>query len=104
MRTYNSSRTDLFRLPNNRTLVRHDNDDEFSTDNSGTCPHAAPVRTYDVTAVLANTALRNHWTSRWCPRMTRPPSMLERRSTPGAAHSSTTPAYRAGQRQVRPAP
>ncbi|WP_075306501.1 hypothetical protein [Hyalangium minutum] len=59
LRTYNSSRTDLFRLPNNRTPVRHGNADDFYTDNSGTCPHAAPVRTYDVTAVLANTALGN---------------------------------------------
>ena len=57
MRSYNTPRTDLYALPTTRAPLRIANPADFSTDSGGSCPRAAPVRAYDVTAVLANTAL-----------------------------------------------
>lgn len=59
MRSYDTARMDLFTLPNNRMPVRIANPEDFSTDSGGSCPHTAPVRTHDITAVLANIALGN---------------------------------------------
>ncbi|REG31950.1 hypothetical protein ATI61_105277 [Archangium gephyra] len=57
MRSYNTPRTDLFPLPTTRAPLRIANPADFSADAGGACPRAAPVRAYDITAVLANTAL-----------------------------------------------
>jgi len=56
IRTYNQSRTDLFRLPNTAVPFVVANQLLFR---GGACPLTAPVRSYDVTAVLANVALGN---------------------------------------------
>ncbi len=57
MRSYNTSRTDIYRLPTTQVPLRISNPTDFVVDSAGVCPRAAPVRSYDVTAVLANTAL-----------------------------------------------
>ncbi len=59
VRTYNIPRTDLFPLPSTRVPRQATNLTDFSVNNAGVCPRAAPVRRYDITAVLANTALGN---------------------------------------------
>jgi hypothetical protein len=57
LRTYGSNRKDLFELPDNpRGLIQVRNQNEFS----GVCPKVAPVKTFDVTAVLANDILPNN--------------------------------------------
>ena len=53
LRAYNNRRGDLFRLPTTVAPVRIANDKEFD----GPCPVDAPLREFDITAVLANTAL-----------------------------------------------
>jgi hypothetical protein len=53
LRAYNSRRGDLYMLPNSVSPLRIANARDFN----GPCPVAAPVRTFDITAVLANTAL-----------------------------------------------
>jgi hypothetical protein len=54
MRSYNQPRADLFALPNGLRLpVLVNNANQFN----GICRTTAPVRTYDVTAVLANDVL-----------------------------------------------
>lgn len=56
LRTYRDARADLFRLPNTTTLtVANRTDFRF-----GVCPQTAPVRTYDVSAVLANSVMPNN--------------------------------------------
>ncbi len=55
LRAYNVPRTDLFRLPTTVTPLRIQNPAQFN----GVCPRTAPVRSYDITAVLANKALGN---------------------------------------------
>ncbi|MBI2217613.1 MAG: hypothetical protein HYU51_09980 [Candidatus Rokubacteria bacterium] len=55
LRTYNTNKQDLFKLPTTVLPTKIANAKEFN----GVCPTAAPVRRYDVTAVLANTALGN---------------------------------------------
>ena len=55
MRTYNLVRNDLFRLPNTIVPLKIENVSKFT----GSCPTTAPVRTFDVTAVLANDVLGN---------------------------------------------
>ena len=57
MRSYNTSRTDIYPLPTTQVPLRISNPTDFFVDAAGVCPRAAPVRSYDVTAVLANTAL-----------------------------------------------
>ncbi|HEX8439677.1 hypothetical protein, partial [Archangium sp.] len=57
MRSYNTPRTDIFRLPNTVAPLRVENPADFSVNSGGICPRAAPIRAYDLTAVLANTAL-----------------------------------------------
>jgi len=59
MRAYNAYRPDLVGLPNSRMPVRIANPLDFRSDAGGVCPKAAPIRGYDITAVLANTALGN---------------------------------------------
>jgi len=54
-RAYNASRTDLFKLPNTRVPLNIANVDKFT----GSCPSTAPIRSYDLTAVLANDVLGN---------------------------------------------
>ena len=56
-RAYNTARQDLFRLPT--TLLPTSVANATSFNLRGICPNAAPVRSYDITAVLANTALPN---------------------------------------------
>ncbi len=54
MRSYNQNRNDLFKLPNGLGLpLQVNNRNQFN----GICPSTAPVRPYDVTAVLANDVL-----------------------------------------------
>jgi len=55
LRSYRNNRNDLFRLPNNdpRQNIQITNQQDFD----GVCPKAAPVRPYDITAVLANDVL-----------------------------------------------
>ena len=56
MRAYETLRTDLFKLPGPNTgPAVFANETQFN----GVCPNVAPVRNYDVTAVLANSALSN---------------------------------------------
>ncbi len=56
-RAYNANRADLFRLPTTRVPILVSNPLDFRL---GTiCPRTAPLRTYDISAVLANTALTN---------------------------------------------
>ncbi|MBI4293289.1 MAG: hypothetical protein HY661_17580 [Betaproteobacteria bacterium] len=55
MRAYNASRRDLFQLPTTRVPVTIGNAGQFN----GVCPRTAPLRSYDITAVLANRALGN---------------------------------------------
>ncbi len=55
LRAYNAPRQDLFQLPTTRVPVRIGNPNNFN----GVCPRTAPVRSYDITAVLANMALGN---------------------------------------------
>ncbi|HEX9178928.1 MAG TPA: hypothetical protein VF859_00920, partial [Burkholderiales bacterium] len=57
VRTYNTNRNDLFKLPTSQVPVRIANGNQFNQ--RGACPNAAPVRTYDITAVLANNVLTN---------------------------------------------
>ncbi|HZW35887.1 MAG TPA: hypothetical protein VFF01_03025, partial [Candidatus Deferrimicrobiaceae bacterium] len=56
-RAYNTARQDLFRLPTTLLPTRVANATAFNR--RGICPNTAPVRAYDVTAVLANKALPN---------------------------------------------
>ncbi len=56
VRMYGKDRRDLFKLPNSRPNITLTNVADFR----GVCPATAKVRTYDVTAVLANEALENH--------------------------------------------
>jgi hypothetical protein len=55
LRSYRNNRNDLFRLPSNNptTNILITNQQDFD----GVCPKAAPVRPYDITAVLANDVL-----------------------------------------------
>jgi hypothetical protein len=55
LRSYRNNRNDLFRLPNNdpRKIILITNQQDFD----GVCPKAASVRSYDITAVLANDVL-----------------------------------------------
>ncbi|MEI6226137.1 MAG: hypothetical protein WCS72_15415, partial [Deltaproteobacteria bacterium] len=55
LRTYNQARTDLYKLPNTTVPISIANSKNFN----GVCPTAAPNRTYDITAVLANDVLGN---------------------------------------------
>lgn len=55
LRTYNNAQNDLFQLPGSQLPVKIGNEQEFN----GVCPTTALVRQYDITAVLANTALGN---------------------------------------------
>jgi hypothetical protein len=55
LRNYRNNQSDLFALPDNPKPVKMDNADQYN----GVCPKSAPVRTYDVTAVLANDVLPN---------------------------------------------
>lgn len=55
LRAYNAPRDDLFPLPYTSAPLRVKNAHEFHE----ACPKKAPVRRYDVTAVLANQALQN---------------------------------------------
>ncbi|MBL0393011.1 hypothetical protein JJ685_17870 [Ramlibacter monticola] len=56
MRSYEQLRADLFKLPGPNTgPVAFGNQQNFN----GVCPKSAPVRAYDITAVLANVALDN---------------------------------------------
>jgi hypothetical protein len=56
MRAYEQLRTDLFKLPGNNTgPVTIANGNQWK----GSCPSTAPIRSYDITAVLANDALAN---------------------------------------------
>ncbi len=56
-RAYNGNRADLFRLPTTRVPILVSNPLDFRL---GTvCPRTAPLRTYDISAVLANRALTN---------------------------------------------
>ena len=55
MRAYNTNRADLFKLPNTTVPLNIANASKFN----GSCPSTAPVRTFDVTAVLANDVLQN---------------------------------------------
>jgi hypothetical protein len=55
MRSYNLPQTNLFRLPTTKVPVLPMNANQFN----GVCPNAAPIRSFDVTAVLANEALGN---------------------------------------------
>jgi hypothetical protein len=56
MRTYEQRRADLFKLPGANTgPVAFGNQQNFN----GVCPKNAPMRRYDITAVLANAALGN---------------------------------------------
>jgi hypothetical protein len=59
LRTYNTPQNSnpnrLFQLPTTRVPVRVGNPSQFN----GVCPRTAPVRRYDVTAVLANDVLGN---------------------------------------------
>jgi hypothetical protein len=58
MRTYGKARSDLVKLPNNdiSQAVQFVNERDFT----GVCPKAAPVRDFDITAVLANKVLPNN--------------------------------------------
>ncbi|PWB64143.1 MAG: hypothetical protein C3F14_07215 [Deltaproteobacteria bacterium] len=56
-RAHNTARQDLFRLPTTLVPIRVANANAFNR--RGICPNTAPVRAYDVTAVLANNALHN---------------------------------------------
>ena len=55
LRNYTALRGDLPPLPSNPKPVVAGNRDDFD----GVCPKSAPVRRFDVTAVLANNVLRN---------------------------------------------
>jgi hypothetical protein len=56
MRAYEALRTDLYKLPGANTgPATFANGSQFN----GVCPVSAPVRNYDITAVLANNALSN---------------------------------------------
>lgn len=55
MRTYDKERTDLVTLQSNPDPASISNKSEFD----GVCPKTAPVRSYDVSAVLANDVLPN---------------------------------------------
>jgi hypothetical protein len=56
MRTYEQLRADLFKLPGTNTgPVAFGNQQDFN----GVCPKTAPIRAFDITAVLANTVLAN---------------------------------------------
>jgi hypothetical protein len=57
LRSYNTNRNDLFALPTTQVPVRIANGNQFNQ--RGACPNAAPVRSYDITAVLANNVLAN---------------------------------------------
>ncbi len=58
LRSYGQARQDLFVLPENpqQGAVQIVNANQFN----GVCPNTAPVRSYDVTAVLANEVLPNN--------------------------------------------
>ena len=56
MRALNTARQDLFPLPTTLLPTRIANGNQFRR-NRGMCPDAAPLRSYDITAVLANNAL-----------------------------------------------
>jgi len=55
MRAYNVARNDLFKLPTHIVPLKIENTSKFT----GSCPTTAPIRTFDVTAVLANDVLAN---------------------------------------------
>jgi len=55
LRTYNQNRQDLLALPTTQVPVKIENETNFN----GVCPTSASVRQYDISAVLANTALSN---------------------------------------------
>lgn len=55
LRTYNSAQADLPKLPNTTVPISIANAKAFT----GSCPTTAPVRNYDLTAVLANDVLGN---------------------------------------------
>jgi len=62
MRTYGNRQQDLFELPNNpqRGAVVVTNVNQFrNIQGNRVCPNTAPLRTYNVTAVLANDVLPN---------------------------------------------
>jgi len=54
-RAYNGKRKDLFQLPNTTVPLSIANIKNFN----GSCPSTAPIRSYDLTAVLANDVLGN---------------------------------------------
>jgi len=55
LRAYNGNRSDLFKLPNTKVPLNVANVSQFT----GSCPSTAPIRSYDLTAVLANDVLGN---------------------------------------------
>jgi len=57
VRNYNSLRSDLFALPNNQRPVQVVNRTDFKNGELSVCPKDAPVKTFNVTAVLANKVL-----------------------------------------------
>ena len=62
MRNYGAARADLFQLPNNPQTGRETTVNAFEFRNVGgnrVCPLAAPVKTFNVSAVLANNVLDN---------------------------------------------
>jgi hypothetical protein len=56
VRMYGKDRADLFKLPNTTPAITLTNASSFS----GVCPKTAPVRSYGVTAILANDLLPNY--------------------------------------------
>ncbi|MCP5364150.1 MAG: hypothetical protein H6905_02765 [Hyphomicrobiales bacterium] len=61
VRNYRTARPDLVQLPNNdvSVLSNIENLSDFSAESGRLCPTTAPLREYDVTAVLANDVLAN---------------------------------------------
>jgi hypothetical protein len=55
LRAYNTPRKDLFALPTTEVPLNISNPNEFD----GACPRTAPIRAFDITAVLANDVLGN---------------------------------------------
>jgi hypothetical protein len=55
LRTYNQRQNNLFQLPTTQVPININNANQFN----GVCPRTAPVRRYDITAVLANDVLGN---------------------------------------------
>jgi len=56
MRTYSGKQKDLFQLPKTSVPLKVGNTTQFN----GVCPKTAPVRAFDISAVLANNVLENN--------------------------------------------